>query len=114
MTLGMRAGMAIAAAGCIGLFAARTELFPLLNTTTLAGRQQGDFYLTVTSQLLRPWGLTFPIKGRPVEIAFDAQERFVAVLSDRSVLIRDGLTGAPITEVKTRTTSWTGLAFRPR
>jgi YVTN family beta-propeller protein len=95
------------------LVAMKTELFPVLSSTVTAGRQKSDFYLTVTSQLLRPAGQTFALKGRPVQLAMDPAGSTLAVLNSSSVMLRDATTGAPRAEVKTRTTSWTGLAFRP-
>lgn len=95
------------------LAAWKANLFPTLESTVRAGQQAGDFYLTVTTQLLRPAGETFSIKGRPVELAMDSQERYLAILNSASVLLRDAATGAPRHEIRTKTTSWTGLAFRP-
>ncbi len=96
-----------------GLMAFAPDLFPVLSSVALAGRQTGDFYLTVTNQLLRPAGDTFALNGRPVDMAFDADGRWLAVLSNNSVLLRDGATGAPRAEVRTKTTSYAGIAFRP-
>ncbi len=101
-----------AALAGVGL-AMRTDVFPELSSAALAGRQTGDFHLLVTNQLLRPAGDTFAIKGRPVDLALDATGRWMAVLSHSSVLLRDGVTGAPRAEIRTKTTSYTGVAFRP-
>ncbi|MDZ4800736.1 MAG: bifunctional YncE family protein/alkaline phosphatase family protein [Bryobacteraceae bacterium] len=93
--------------------AMRTDIFPVLASAALAGRQTGDYYLVVTNQLLRPAGDTFAVRGRPVELATDAAGKYLAVLSQSSVMLRDGATGAPRAEIRTKTTSYTGLAFRP-
>ena len=77
------------------VFAFRPELFPEILTNALAGRQPGGFYLVPTSQLVRPSGDTFAIKGRPVDLALDSQGRYLAILSNASVLLRDAATGAP-------------------
>ena len=63
------------------LVAMKTELFPVLSSTVTAGRQKSDFYLTVTSQLLRPAGQTFALKGRPVQLAMDPAGSTLAVLT---------------------------------
>ncbi len=101
------------AASAVVVFAFRPELFPEVLTNALAGRQPGGFYLVPTTQLLRPSGDTFALKGRPVDLALDGAGRYLAVLSNASVLLRDAATGAPKAEFKTKTTSYTGLAFRP-
>src|SRR3954452_15383824 len=85
------------------LSAVRTDVFPQILSTALIGRQQGAFFLTATNQLLRPAGDTFPIAGRPVDLAFDAGGKYLALLSHASVFLRDGATGAPVAEFRTRT-----------
>src|SRR5579872_2900242 len=95
-------------------FAAReTNLFPLLSSTIPLGKQKDGFYLLPTNQMLRPWGQQTPIKGRPVDLAFNSDKRLVAVLNTRTVLLFDALSGAQVAEIQTRTTSYTGVAFRP-
>ena len=77
------------------------------------GKQAGGFYLLPTNQLLRPWGEQALIPGRPVDLAFDSRKRLLAVLNLRGVLILDGSTGIRVDEIKSPSTSYTGLAFRP-
>jgi YVTN family beta-propeller protein len=95
------------------LVAAETGIFPLLRSTILLGKQEDGFYLLPTNQLLRPWGQQVPIKGRPVDLAFNSDKRIVAVLNTRSILLFDSLSGAQLGDIKTRSTSYTGIAFRP-
>lgn len=51
------------------LVSQETDLFPLLKSNVPLGRQDGDFYLAPTDQLLRPWGTQTLIRGRPVDLA---------------------------------------------
>ncbi len=95
------------------LVAKEAGLFSVLRSDAAIGKQSGGFYLLPTNQLLRPWGQQALIPGRPVDAAFDSQKRFLAVMNWRSVLLMDGSTGAQLAEIKPRTTSYTGLAFRP-
>src|SRR4051812_28616895 len=83
------------------LTAVRPDLFPQLLTNALIGRQQGGFFLIATNQLLRPAGDTFPISGRPVDLAIDNNGRYLALLSHNSVLLRDASTGAPLADFRT-------------
>ncbi len=93
--------------------ARQTGIFPLLRSTVSLGSQEQDFYLLPTNQLLRPWGTQALIKGRPVDLAFDSQKHLLAVLNTRSVMLFDALSGALAADIKTRSTSYTGIAFRP-
>jgi YVTN family beta-propeller protein len=104
--------VAILAAGA-ALVAREAAVFGILKSDARIGRQEGGFYLLPTSQLLRPWGEQAVIPGRPVELAYDSSKRLLAVLNWRSVLLRDGSTGTQVAEIKSRATSYTGLAFRP-
>src|SRR5664279_2171600 len=81
-------------------------LFSIVKSTALLGRQPAGFYLLPTSQLLQPWGEQTVIKGRPVDLAFDAGRRRLAVLNSRSVLLIDPVTGARTGEVKSKSTSY--------
>jgi YVTN family beta-propeller protein len=107
--------IAAMAAACVGtlLLAWQTPIFPVLKSTVLAGRQSQGFYLVPTQQLLRPWGEQTPIPGRPVDMAFDPAGRILAVLNSRSILLLDGASGATLGTVRTRATSYAGIAFRP-
>src|SRR5258708_8545153 len=95
------------------LIAAETAIFPLFRSTVPLGKQKDGFYLLPTNQLLRPWGQQVLIKGRPVDMAFNSDKRLIAVLNTRAILVFDALSGAQLADIKTRTTSYTGLAFRP-
>src|SRR5579884_1355121 len=93
--------------------ARQTGVFPILRSTILTGKQDAGFYLLPTNQLLRPWGEQVLIKGRPVDMAFDSRKRFLAVLNTRTVELFDAVSGAQLAAIKSRTTSFTGIAFRP-
>jgi YVTN family beta-propeller protein len=108
-----KAVIAAAAVAGTALVGMKTDALPVLKGAALAGRQADNLYLVVSNQLLRPSGETFAIKGRPVDLAFDSGERLLAILNSGSVLLRDGTTGAPIAEIKTKTTSYAGICFRP-
>jgi YVTN family beta-propeller protein len=102
--------LAIAAAA---LIARETGIFPLLQSTIPLGKQKDGFYLLPTNQILRPWGQQVPIKGRPVDLAYNSDKRLIAILNTRSILLFDSLSGAQLADIKTRSTSYTGIAFRP-
>lgn len=95
------------------LIASEPVLFPLLKSTVSLGKQAGGFYLLPTNQLLRPWGEQTPIKGRPVDVAMDSRKHLLAILNWRGVLLVDAASGAQIAEVRSRATSYIGIAFRP-
>jgi YVTN family beta-propeller protein len=90
-----------------------TALFPVLKSTAALGKQPAGYYLLPTNQLLRPWGEQALIPGRPVDLAFDSQKRLLAVLNWRGILLMDGSTGVQLAEIRSRSTSYTGVAFRP-
>src|SRR5579864_5551786 len=95
------------------LVAAESDLFPILRSNVAIGKQPGGFYLLPTNQLLRPWGEQTAIKGRPVDIAIDSRQHLLAILNMRSVLLMDAATGTQLAEVKSKATSYVGIAFRP-
>jgi 6-phosphogluconolactonase (cycloisomerase 2 family) len=95
------------------LAARETAIFPLLQSTVLLGKQKEGFYLLPTNQLLRPWGQQAVIKGRPVDLAFDSNKRLLAVLNARGIQLFDAVSGAQMAQIVTRSTSYTGIAFRP-
>lgn len=95
------------------VLARETRIFSVLKSNAAIGKQSGGYYLLPTNQLLRPWGEQTLIPGRPVELAYDSAKRVLAVLNWRSVLLLDGSTGTRLAEIKSRSTSYTGLAFRP-
>jgi len=102
-------------AGVVAAVAAAEEsgLFPLLRSTVAIGKQPGGFYLLQTNQLLRPWGEQTAIKGRPVDLAIDANQHLLAVLNMRGVQVMDAASGAQMAEIRSRATSYIGIAFRP-
>jgi len=95
------------------VIARESAIFSVLKSDAAIGKQGAGYYLLPTNQLLRPWGEATLITGRPVDLAFDSTRRLLAVLNWRSVLILDPKTGAQMAEVKSRSTSYTGIAFRP-
>src|SRR5215470_7240817 len=103
---------AVVLAGVV-LVADESGVFSLLRTNARIGPQSEGLYLLPTNQLLRPWGEQAAIKGRPVDLAFDSRKRLLAVLNWRSVLLRDGVSGAALADIHSRATSYTGIAFRP-
>jgi YVTN family beta-propeller protein len=100
-------------AAVAALIGQESGVFSILHSNARIGLQGEGFYLLPTSQLLRPWGEQAAIKGRPVDLAFDSHKRLLAVLNWRSVLLRDGVSGAPLAEIRCRATSYAGIAFRP-
>jgi len=105
--------LALLAVAATVVVSQETELFPVLKSDVLMGRQQGGFYLVATNQLLRPWGVQKLIRGRPVDLALDSGERLLAVLNSRGVELLHASNGVQYGEVSSRTTSYTGIAFRP-
>ncbi|MFB3828919.1 MAG: bifunctional YncE family protein/alkaline phosphatase family protein [Bryobacteraceae bacterium] len=93
--------------------ARETAVFSVLSSTVRIGRQPQGFYLLPTSQLLRPWGEQALLPGRPVDMTFDSRKRVLAVLNWRGVEVLDGSTGVRVGDVRARSTSYTGVAFRP-
>lgn len=105
----MLSGLAAAAV----LIGQESGVFSILQSNARIGLQGEGFYLLPTNQLLRPWGEQAVIKGRPVDLAFDSHKRLLAVLNWRSVLLRDGTSGAALADIRSRATSYAGIAFRP-
>jgi YVTN family beta-propeller protein len=87
--------------------------FPVLKSDTQVGKQGDDLYLLTTSQLLHPWGEQTLVRGRPVDLAFNAAKTRLAVLNSANVLLLDADSGQQLARIATRSTSYTGLAFRP-
>jgi YVTN family beta-propeller protein len=103
------AAVAVTLAG----LAAVPAIFPILKSDARIGRQPAGFFLLPTNQLLQPWGEQSVIKGRPVDAALDSGKRFLAVLNTRGIDIFDALTSTPLGTVRTKASSYTGIAFRP-
>jgi len=95
------------------LVARETNLFPTLKSAAGIGKQAEGFYLLPTNQLLRPWGESTAIKGRPVDVAIDSRKHLLAVLNTRAVLLIDAASGAQVADIRTNQTSYMGVAFRP-
>lgn len=103
----------LALAGLSLLDSSETGLWAVLSSTVQPGRQPGNVWLIPSNQLLKPWGAPVVMRGRPVELAFSADRRLLAVLNWRGVEIYDPETGAQLGEAKSRSTSYGGVAFRP-
>jgi YVTN family beta-propeller protein len=106
-----RAFWVVLAVAAIALYSQRNEL--MLSSTALLGKQAGDYWIVATNQLLRPWGQQSLMQGRPIEAVFDSKKRILAVLNSRGVNLLDGATGTEVARIASRSTSLTGLAFRP-
>jgi YVTN family beta-propeller protein len=94
-------------------FAAVATVFPVLKSDVRIGKQPEGFYVLPTNQLLQPWGELSVIKGRPVDAALDSEKRLLAVLNTRGIDVFDAATGTPTGTISTRSSSYTGIAFRP-
>ncbi|MCU1261553.1 MAG: phosphoesterase family protein, partial [Bryobacterales bacterium] len=95
------------------LAAASTALFPILKSNARIGKQDTGFFLLPTNQLLQPWGEQAMIKGRPVDAALDSRKQILAVLNTRGIELFDASTSAPLGRIAAKSTSYTGVAFRP-
>ncbi len=95
------------------LIAKEAGVFPALKTQAPVGKQAEGLFLVPTNQMLHPWGEQAIIPGRPVDMTYDSQKRILAVLNWREVLFLDGSTGAKLANVPSKSTSYTGIAFRP-
>ncbi len=104
------AGLALAA---IAATNAAPGIFPVLKSAVRIGRQPEGFYVLPTNQLLQPWGEQAVIQGRPVDAVLDPTRQFLAVLNTRGIDTFDARTSAPIAAAPSKSTSYTGIAFRP-
>ncbi|HWR54360.1 MAG TPA: bifunctional YncE family protein/alkaline phosphatase family protein [Bryobacteraceae bacterium] len=93
--------------------ATETELFSIIKSNVPLGRQAEGYYVLPTNQLVRPWGEQTLLPGRPVDLAFDAERRLLAILNSNGISVRHGATGIEIGHVRARGTPYTGIAFRP-
>ncbi len=93
--------------------AAAPAIFPILKSAAQIGKQPQGFYLLPTNQLLQPWGEQAVIQGRPVDSALDANKHLLAVLNTRGIDLFDAQTNMPTGTVKTKSSSYAGIAFRP-
>jgi YVTN family beta-propeller protein len=85
---------------------------PAINSRALIGKQPDGSWLVVTQQVLRPWREQQFIKGRPVDLAFNANKSKLAILNLSGIELMDEDSGAR-EQIKTRSTSYCGIAFRP-
>jgi YVTN family beta-propeller protein len=106
-------GLAAIAVVAIAAAGAGPRLFPILKSTVRIGRQPAGFYVLPTNQLLRPWGEQATLKGRPVDAALDSGKHLLAVLNTRGIDIFDAQANTPLGSAKTKSSSYTGIAFRP-
>jgi YVTN family beta-propeller protein len=95
------------------LAAWQAGIFTTLKSTATLGKQSDGIYLLPTNQLLRPRAGQTLIAGRPVDLALSSDRRLLAVLNWRGVLLYDAFTVKPLGEIKSTSTSYTGLAFLP-
>ncbi|MBL0156387.1 MAG: hypothetical protein IPP47_04715 [Bryobacterales bacterium] len=105
-------GVVVVLAGA-GVAAQRAGVFEVLASTAGLGKQPGGAWLIPSNQMVQPAGVTVEIQGRPVDMALDGGRGVLAVLNSRGVEIRDAVSGAMVGEVKSRSTSYAGVAFRP-
>jgi YVTN family beta-propeller protein len=103
--------LAVLAAGTV--LAWQGGLFSVLSSTTTLGKQPSGVFLVPSNQLLAPWGTQTLIQGRPVDMAFTADRRLLAILNTKGVLLADPATGAALGNIVSRTTSYAGVVFRP-
>jgi YVTN family beta-propeller protein len=96
----------------LSLAAGAVATMPAINSKALIGRQADGSWLVVTQQVLRPWRQQQFIKGRPVDMAFNAARSKLAILNLAGIELMDEDSGAQ-QEIKTRSTSYCGIAFRP-
>ena len=85
----------------------------MLKSQARIGKQDAGFYLLPTNQLLQPWGEQAILRGRPVDAALDPSKTMLAVLNTRGIDILNASTSTPLGTVATKSTSYTGIAFRP-
>lgn len=93
--------------------ATKLALSDLLPSNAKIGRQANDAYLTVSHQLVRPWGVQTFFKGRPVDLAFDAAKHTLGILGSQEILIVDAASGAVVDRAPVKTASYAGIAFHP-
>ena len=93
-------------------FGTAEHFLPEINSRAFAGKQPDGSWLVVTQQVLRPWREQHFIKGRPVDLAFNATKSKLAILNLDGIELMDEDSGAQ-EQIKTRSTSYCGIAFRP-
>src|SRR5260370_33830766 len=87
-------------------------VLPGIDSKALIGKQPDGSWLVVTQQALRPWREQQFIKGRPVDLAFNSTKSKLAILNLSGIELMDEDSGAQ-QQIKTHTTSYCGIAFRP-
>ena len=104
-----------ALAGLAAYSAARQlEFFAVLRSAAPVGRQRDGTFLLPSNQVLRARPEQMLIPGRPVDLALNASKDRLAILNSKGVLILNAETGARIGEIKSVSTSYAGVAFRPQ
>jgi hypothetical protein len=83
---------------------------PAINSRALIGKQPDGSWLVVTQQVLRPWRQQQFIKGRPVDLAFNATKSKLAILNLSGIELMDEDSGAR-KQIKTRSTSTAASLF---
>ncbi len=99
-------------AAVVASVAVARELLPGLASTAKAGQQPDGRWLVVTQQVVQPRPQQLLIKGRPVDLAFNASKSRLAVLNLAGIELMDEVSGTH-QSIKTRSTSYCGIAFRP-
>jgi len=102
----------VAAAAAL-LLAQETGVFAVISSVARPGRQPGGAWLIPTNQLLLPARRMQPVRGRPVDIALDPRGRSLAVLNMDTVEFYGLTAGDLLAAVKSRPTSYSGIAFAP-
>ena len=96
----------------LSLAAFAVATMPVISSRALIGKQADGSWLVVTQQVLRPWRQQQFIKGRPVDMAFNATQSRLAILNLAGIELVDEESGEQ-EQIKTRSTSYCGIAFRP-
>jgi YVTN family beta-propeller protein len=105
LLLGALAAWAIPAVRHTGLWSRMSSLVRL-------GKQNDGSVLIATQQILKPWTPEHYIKGRPVDMAYNADKSKLAILNMNGIEVVDEPTGQTL-EIKTQSTSYCGIGFRP-
>ena len=105
--------LGVSALAIVGLAFQTPELWDAISSKSVAGKQASGAFLVASEQLVRPWRLKAAIAGRPADLAIDPSGRFAAALNGSSVVMIDLASGSEISRVRTKTTSYLGIAFRP-
>lgn len=86
---------------------------PRWRTDIRSGTGAGGFVHLTTNQVIHPWGKQTRVPGRPVDMAIDSSRRWIALLNISEVDLVDAVSDQILHKIKTRSTSYAGIAFRP-